>query len=282
MKKWLLRSALVLIAGALLFGAMAYRELRSMGLFRAPVYDEQPPSLPALAHPAVLVFFKTNGYIHRQAIPAANSLFQHLAADHGWSIYLTTNGAINNPVDLKRFDVIVWNNVTGDVLTPAQQNSFKSWLEGGGRWLGIHGSGGDWFDWTWFVDEVIAAKFAGHTLHPQIARAKVSFENGDQPMLSGLPRELWWTDELYSFSVSPRATVNVLATLDESTYVDAQPGFLKLRMGDHPIIWWRKVGNGTAIYSALGHTAEAYATPEYQRLLENSVRWLLQRPAGSQ
>ncbi|MGE4652002.1 MAG: ThuA domain-containing protein, partial [Myxococcota bacterium] len=47
-----------------------------------------------------------------------------------------------------------------------------------------------------------------------------------------------------------------------------------LRMGeDHPVIWWRCVGRGRAIYSALGHGPEVYETPEVQGLLEGAISW---------
>jgi len=279
-KKWLARGAIAALAVALAAGGFVYWELRSLGFFRAPVYDTRAPDIPELRHPALLVFSKTNGFIHKEAIPAANALFERLAAQHGWSIYFSENGAINNTADLQRFDVVIWNNVTGDVLTPAQQADFKTWLEHGGRWLGIHGSGGDHFSWTWFVENVVAAEFVGHTMSPQFTQAEVVFENTDHPLLAGLPARLRWTDELYSFKNTPRDRVHVLATLDESSYLDKQTfNISTLTMGDHPVIWWRPVGEGIAVYSALGHTTQAYASPDYQRFLENALLWLMHERA---
>lgn len=283
-KKWIKRLALSLLAVAVLCTASTYIWLRSMGLYRTPVYDTEAPSLPELAGPSVLVFYKTNGYIHTEAIPAVNALFQELAHSHGYSIYLTDNGAAINAEDLKKFDVVVWNNNTGDVLTPGQQEAFQHWLESGGKWLGLHGASGDHFQWTWFVDEVIGAKFNAHSMTPPHPRAKLVFEQRSHPALKGLPEALWLTDELYSFSTPPRPKVSVLATLDESTYMNDQGLFAEsLRMGDHPIIWWRNVGNGIAVYSGIGHRAEIYSTPEYRRFLDNTLQWLVtqhQRPTN--
>jgi type 1 glutamine amidotransferase len=278
MKKWIVRLSLSVPAVLLIGAGALYGWLHSMGLYRAPVYDTAAPALPALSHPAVLVLYKTNGYVHAEAIPAANALFKQLAQRHGYAIYLTDNGAVINSDDLKRFDVVVWNNNTGDILTGEQQRAFRNWLEGGGKWLGLHGASGDHFPWTWFVDEVIGATFNTHTLNPPYARAKLVFEQRDHPILAGLPASLWLTDELYSFSTPPRAKVHVLATLDESTYMDEQGWVgrrLRLRMGDHPIIWWRNVGRGTAVYSGIGHKAETYAMPEYRQLLDNTLTWLI-------
>ena len=48
-----------------------------------------------------------------------------------------------NLQDLGKFKVVVWNNVSGDVLTEDQRAAFVSYLENGGGWVGIHASGGD-------------------------------------------------------------------------------------------------------------------------------------------
>lgn len=274
-------SLITLAAIAALAAVLAlsgYLLLRSAGLFRDPVYDTQRPALAELARPAVLVFSKTNGFIHADAIPEAKTLFERFAKQHGWSIVLSDNGAIHNAEDLRRFDLVVWNNVTGDVLTADQRQAFRNWLEGGGSWLGLHGTGGDFFPWTWFVEEVIGAEFVGHTVSPQYTTARLRFEQPEHPTLAGLPPAMDWTDELYSFKVSPRPDVSVLGNLDEASYLNDQLLEMSLRMGDdHPIIWWRKVGDGIAFYSALGHTAQAYHVPEYQRLLDNAARWLIAR-----
>ncbi len=85
-------------------------------------------------------------------------------------------------------------------------------------------------------------------------------------------------EERYSFAESPRARpgVRVLASVDESTYeprlrllwIDRD-----LAMGDHPVIWSRCVGRGRALYSALGHQAAAFASPDYRGVLEGAVAW---------
>jgi hypothetical protein len=38
---------------------------------------------------------------------------------------------------------MIWNNSSGDVLTEDQRAAFKTWMENGGSYFGIHGSGGD-------------------------------------------------------------------------------------------------------------------------------------------
>ena len=74
----------------------------------------------------------------------------------------SSNGAVFNDTDLKRFKAVVWNNVSGDVLTNTQRAALKAYVEGGGGFAAFHGSGGDpFYDWDWYVDTLIGARFIG-------------------------------------------------------------------------------------------------------------------------
>ena len=69
---------------------------------------------------------------------------------------------------------------------------------------------------------------------------------------------------------------HVILSIDESSYQPYQRMLgneRDLRMGDHPVVWARCVGKGRAIYSALGHAAEAYSTDEHPLLLEGALTW---------
>ena len=48
-------------------------------------------------------------------------------------------------------------------------------------------------------------------------------------------------------------------------------------MGDHPVVWTRCVGKGRALYSAMGHQAEAFAEPEHRKLLTGALNWVLRK-----
>ena len=271
------------IAGGLLLLALLVSVSRAAYIlthyevFKTPVFETQSPELPdSLGHNAVLVFTKTNSYRHWEAIDAANQLFGRLAEQEGWQVYFTDNGAIHNPAQLARFRLVIWNNNTGDVLTTEQQAALKQWLEAGGRWLGIHGAGGTHqFNWHWYPETLLKAQFIGHPMFPQFRTATLDVEDRAHPATRHLPARWTSVDEWYSFAESPRTKgVNVLASMDESTYTP-RPGE-KFIMGDHPLIWWHTLGQGTVFYSALGHTVEAFNAPEHRQMLENAARWLMQ------
>ena len=243
------------------------------------VYETEAPTLPAdIKRPAILVFSKTNGFRHEEAIPAANALFDAVAQEQGWGLFKTESGAAFSPEILARFDAVVFSNTSGDVFTPAQRAAFKAFLERGGGYVGIHAAGDNSHaDWAWYMDRVIGTTFTGHPMDPQFQQAAVRIEDRTNPATRGLPAEWRRTDEWYSFDKSPRKPgIAVLATLDEGTYKPGSFFGTELAMSkDHPIVWARCVGKGRALYSALGHTAATYAEPDYRKHISGALGWAL-------
>ncbi|MBK6581812.1 MAG: ThuA domain-containing protein [Gammaproteobacteria bacterium] len=274
--KWFWGVTALLVLLALVAGGAYYSEMRANGFFRDPVFETERPALPPLEHPAVLVFSKTNSFIHKEAIPAGKQLFEQIAAEQGASIFLSDSGGVFNPGDLAHFDVIVWNNVTGDVLTAQQRQAMRHWLEQGGGFLALHAGGDNSHEvWPWYLDTVIRARFIGHPLYPQFQQATLHIEQPADPIVAALEEDWVRTDEWYSFDNSPRASdVRVLATIDENTYSPGSFFGKPLAMGsDHPMIWKHCAGAGRVFYSALGHTAESYSDPKYREVLMRAIVW---------
>lgn len=246
---------------------------------RCARYDDERPSLVTTAgRPRVLLFEKMTGFRDTPSVLAANAAVRTLAERNGWSLAVTDKGGAMHPSVLAKFDVVIWNNVSGDVLTLSQRKAFRGFVEGGGGFVGIHGSAGDpVYFWDWYPDTLIGARFIGHPSDPQFQDAEIRLE----PSASGIGSDMGsgWTmnDEWYSFAQSPRATgSDIVATLNEDSY---KPGVNRfgqrsLAMGkDHPIAWTRCVGKGRAFYSAIGHRPETYADPNHLKLLEQAVVW---------
>jgi type 1 glutamine amidotransferase len=237
---------------------------------RCARYDHARPALPKPdRHPAILVFEKFNGYREDESVAAAHKALADMAKRRGWAITFTDNGAAFNREQLRGYEAVVWNNVSGDALTLAQRAAFQNYLAGGAGFVGIHGAAGDFtYLWPWYRDALIGATFIGHTLGPQFraARVIVGDRNG---ITAGLPDSWTMTEEWYSFAAPPVAGARILARLDEGTYA---PGPL-LAMGDHPIAWARCVGDARSFYTAIGHRPESYSEPNSLRLLEQGIAW---------
>jgi type 1 glutamine amidotransferase len=245
-------------------------------LKRCARYDREKPILPAvLPHPALLIFDKITGFRDGSSVDAGTAALKAMAVRRAWTLVFTDKAGVFNARDLSRFDAVVWNNVSGDALTLAEESAFRRWLEGGGGFAGFHGSGGDLFYvWDWYADALIGARFREHPFNPQFQAARVVVSQPGVGVAHGLPASWTMTEEWYSFYHSPSGIgTHVVATLDESSYSPVGPKGEDLRMGDHPIAWTRCLANGRSFYSAIGHRPESYAEVNSSRLLEQGIAW---------
>jgi uncharacterized protein len=242
---------------------------------RCARYDVDPPALDIPpGKPRILLFEKINGFRDGPSVEAAKAALRDMAARHGWALVVTDKGGAFTPAILKKFDVVLWNNVSGDVLTVTQRKAFRAYIENGGGFVGIHGTGGDpIYIWDWYVDTLLGARFIGHPMDPQFQDARVNIDDAASPLARGLGTGWTMNEEWYSFAHSARAAgAHVIATLDETSYSPKERG-LDIHMGDHPIVWTRCVGNGRSFYSAIGHRPEGYSEPHHVALLENAITW---------
>jgi len=127
--------------------------------------------------------------------------------------------------------------------------------------------------WPWFVDAV-GGIFVGH---PPSQEGKLSIEERNHPATKHFSDSTWTTkDEWYSFDRNPREDVRVLISIDESTYdVDDDRWFegAEQRMGDHPLVWCKSLGEGRVFQTALGHEPELYEDPLFLKHLEGEILW---------
>jgi len=280
-KKNLKKRVLQILAGLAVLGAIGmYFGLRTMGIIPRAVYETEPPELPEFSRPAVLVLNKTNGFVHRDAIPAADAMLQKIAEQQGWDILITDNAASHNAQDLSRFALVVWNNTSGDILTEAQRADFKAWLENGGGWVGLHAAGGDpVYQWGWYVESLIGAQFIGHTMFEQFRDADVLVADPELAITDHLPAA--WRinrEEWYAFDSNPRKKgYEILLVADESSYMEESEGrgsFFPFHMeGEHPLVWRHTLDSGRVFYSAIGHQAATYSIPEYHTLITRAMLW---------
>lgn len=249
-----------------------------------PFFDSDPPTLPTeMRDFSVLLFSKTNGFPHTEAIKAAKPAFEKMSQKNGWTLFTTDNAAIFNKDQLAKFDVVIWSNATGKNLTEEQRADFKNYMESGGGFVGIHGTGDASHHWDWYYETLIGANFSHHPLSPQIQAADIHLEcdsTSNFPCL-GLPNTTNRADEWYVFFDNPRKNnFTVLYTLDETglTMNGNIPILVKDKnfgMGDdHPIVWYKCLPNGgRTFYSAMGHTGNSFEESAHLELLERAIKW---------
>jgi cytochrome c len=206
-------------------------------------------SAPA-ATPSILVFTKTAGFRHA-SIPIAIQAVRDLGAKNGFAVDATEDGGAFTDANLKRYDAVVFLMTTGDVLDDTEQAAFQRFIRAGGGWAGVHSASDTEYDWPWYGG-LVGAYFRSH---PAIQPATLDVTDPRDKSTASLPAKWMRTDEWYNFQSNPRASVHVLATIEESSYDGGEMG------ADHPIAWWHAYEGGRAWYTAGGHTDEAWSEP---------------------
>jgi type 1 glutamine amidotransferase len=213
----------------------------------------------------VLVFSKTEGFRHA-SIPDGKRAIQQLGAEHDFAVDTTENAAAFTEDTLARYDAVVFLNTTGDVLDAGQQRAFRSYVEAGGGFAGVHAAADTEYDWPWY-GRLVGAYFESHPSNPNVRPATVRVTDRSHPSTQGLSQAWERTDEWYNYRSNPRDSVRVLATVDESTYGGGTMG------ADHPIVWKHTRAGGPAWYTGGGHTKDNYTEPLFREHLLGGIEW---------
>jgi type 1 glutamine amidotransferase len=224
------------------------------------------PAAAADAPYDVLVFSKTAGFRH-DSIPTGIQAIRDLGAANSFTVTATEDAAVFTTANLAQYEAVVFLSTTGDVLNPAQQTAFESYIRGGGGYVGVHAAADTEYDWP-FYGQLVGAWFASH---PAIQQVNSKTENRAHPATAHLPQTWTRTDELYNYQTNARGTARVLATLDETSYSGGSMG------GDHPITWCKTIDAGRSFYTGFGHTQQSYAEPAFRSQLLGGIRYAANR-----
>jgi len=245
-----------------------------------PIYETEVPqiSIPTDQR-TVLLFSKSTGFRHEESIERGKTVIAEMASRNNWYLYSTEDGGVFNPDQLKQFDVVIFNNSTGRLLTDDQKVTLANYVEGGGTLVGIHGSGDNSHgDFKWYVDNLVGAEFSHHSLDPHLQETVVTLNAvPDSLIAAGLPETFIHTDEWYVFLDNPRVRgFNVLYAIDGESIIpngnilwmtDKNFGMGK----DHPVAWYKQTGKGRTFYTSMGHDATAWKQPAFVKMLENAI-----------
>ncbi|MGJ8761408.1 MAG: ThuA domain-containing protein [Polaribacter sp.] len=179
--------------------------------------------------PSVLVFSKTKGYKHK-SIPSGIDLFENLQKETHWNIDFSKDANDFTSENLKNYKVVVFLNTTGNILEEKQKKAFQKYINNGNGFVGIHAASDTEKEWTWFTN-MIGATFK---IHPKVQNATLHIDaSSEHSAINHLKKEEVFKDEWYSFLKPVAKHVNVLATLDDTSYETKQ-----INTKSHPITWY--------------------------------------------
>ncbi|MBX2875231.1 MAG: ThuA domain-containing protein [Saprospiraceae bacterium] len=231
-----------------------------------------PIVLPAQSPLRILNFQGDNGFQH-DSKDEALQMIKLLGIKNDWEVRTTADIGVFTDDQLKDFDVLVFNNncgTDGPIFTAGAAQALQTYIRKGGGFVGIHCAGAIWKEEEGFQEWY--AKLIGTTLiaHPEVQPATLDVENSSHPATAHLPSRWEMKDEWHIFSSNPRPKVNVLISLDESTY-NAEDG---LKMGgDHPFTWYHYYDGGRSFFTSLGHAEETYQDANFQKMIQAAILW---------
>ncbi len=219
--------------------------------------DDAPGTMPK-----VLVFFKTEGFRHA-SISDGQNLFDSLADVNNWSISLSDQAVLFHPDSLRKFNLIIFLNTTGDILDSVQQVAMENWYRSGGRFMGIHSATDTEYQWP-FYNQMVGAYFDGHP--PQQEATLIS--GAAHPSNVHLPERWTIFDEWYNFRDLSASKTDLLF-VDESSYTGGTMG------ANHPMAWTLAIDNGRTWYTGIGHAPDTYRNKDYVQMIEAAALDLL-------
>jgi type 1 glutamine amidotransferase len=179
-----------------------------------------------------------------------------------------------NEAYLKSYKLVIQLDYPPYHWSETAQKAFVKYIdEGWGGWIGFHhatllGEFDGFPMWQWFSDFMGGIRFKNYIA--PLASGVLRVEKSDHPVMKGLKSSfLIPDDEFYTFDHSPRANVEVLANVDESSY---QPDS-EIKMGDHPAVWTNPSKKARNVYFLIGHSKKLYDSNDFKAMFANAITW---------
>jgi hypothetical protein len=171
--------------------------------------------------------------------------------------------------------VLLVTYVAGPFLDDRQVQLVSQWLDGGGRWLALHGtSGGRAVPMPDGSPGRMMSRAGHHDVlgafflnHPPIRRFRVDVCDRDHPLTRGLPPSFEVMDELYLIELTVPAESRVLLSTADLDARDPAPRSFGFSYGEDTSVgpdgrtrvlgFERRHGAGAVAYFALGHCHSA-------------------------
>ncbi|MDR1818114.1 MAG: ThuA domain-containing protein [Puniceicoccales bacterium] len=241
----------------------------------------------------VLVYSRTNGFRHHDAINAGKPFFEKQGEALGFGVKTSEDPNEFSAENLKKYQAVVLLNTTGNFLDDksgsaneeARKNAFEQWVKDGGAVVGLHSATDGYAKWPVFW-KIIGGTFKHHphhqtcvlekldARHPAAAPVKGAVltnpANPDPRAKIELKAEWVVWDEWYVFRNLQRDS-HVIFQVKAGTckgrgrnpdeLVSYYEGGEKCPT--HPFVWSREFGKGKVFYTSRGHYGSAFSEPEY-------------------
>ena len=279
-----MKEKLLLLCSCLLLLGVA---IWASNVWRSSHQDAVEPSATSDSPRLVLVLAELGGG-HEAFTKAALQWLEQHQQELNIEFTVVSDAKTLKRGDIGRYQLVLQLNYPPYEWSEESQQDFQWYIdEGQGGYIGFHhatllGEFDGYPMWQWFSDFMGGIRFK--TYIPQLADGTVQVELTDHPIMAGVPRTFVIpNDEWYTYDRNPRPNVQVLARVDEESYVDKDDapewGPKAYRpmptMGDHPVIWVNPNKKARNVYFQFGHHQQLLQTPAFITLFKNAIRWTL-------
>lgn len=216
----------------------------------------------------VLVFTKTAGFRHK-SIETGVEAMKKLGTENNFKVHHTEDAAVFHADSLKNYNLVMFLSTSGNVLDNDQQEAFKTYMNNGGSFMGIHGAADTEGKWKWFV-KLLGARFSSHPQRPNVRQATVNVLRTEHISCKHLSYEWIRYDEWYNFSNISK-DITVLMNLDEKSYRGGRNG------RNHPIAWYQEYDGGRSFYTGGGHTKQSFSEEGFMKHVLGGIEYCLKR-----
>lgn len=199
----------------------------------------------------VLVISKTAGYRHA-SIERGVKTVKTIAQDLNFAVHATED---TSALCTETYDVVVFLNTSGAILTSEERDCLRSFVESGGGFMGIHSAADTEYDWPWYGETLLGAWFVSH---PPVSQETLQVLDRSHPSTAHLNTEWNCTDEWYRYDRVPEKTT------------------LLMTVHGHPIAWCKEIKKGKSFYTGRGHTKACFAEKAFIEHIKGGMEWVAQ------
>ncbi len=233
----------------------------------------------------VLVFTKTAGFDHNTR-SQNTAMMNGIASALGFSLVIDNSGnEFNSAENLSTFDVIYFNNTSGDMLSSEQRTNVEAYAAQGGNFISNHAAsdayghstastvnGNGKGVWDWYAVNVTGCSVRNNPSHTaQDFAATVLVENENTSLVAEI--DFPWNDNEEWYYWEGGYINNAFTELLRVSET-GENGYDEPRMTAH---YWTRPDGGKSFYSSMGHAQSKYSDSDFVQLMTNAFAYMLSK-----
>ncbi len=292
MRQLTVRMACIVLVALMMVMSVHAEKVSSKELKR--IEKNLPDKAPATPKQArkLLVFSLCKGFYH-SAIPCGQATFEAMGKKSGaFEAVVSDDIAMFEPDNLKQFDAVMFNNTTGELFMPKNEDlekmsdaekkkaadydallkkSLLDFVKSGKGLIGIHAATDAFYQWPEY-GAMMGGYFDGH---PWNERVGIKIDDPDSPINAAFKGENFLiADEIYQLRDYSRKTHRVLLSLDAET-TDMTKDGMKRADKDYAISVIREYEGGRIFYCAFGHRNRVFYTKDVLEHMLTGIQYVL-------